>query len=229
MAPATVVETKGEDGGDAAPEAEPASPTTKTGPTSSGSKMKQIMCIPATHYMALFILLYVGVEVGIGGWATSFLIAERGGGDSSGYVSAGYFGGLTVGRVVLIPVTAWIGNRLSTHVYTLICIALMVVVWTVKSLVGNAVAYAFVGVFLGPMYPIVMIVILEVMPFELQAGTIGWVASLGQVGSAFMPFVTGAISQHYGVWILQPLMIAIMGFWMICWALVPRKRVQSKP
>ncbi|KAL1409914.1 hypothetical protein Q8F55_003913 [Vanrija albida] len=227
--PQAVTETETKSDGEGGAEvAAPAARTVKTGPTSSGSKMKQIMRISATHYMALFILLYVGVEVGIGGWATSFLIAERGGGDSSGYVSAGYFGGLTIGRVVLIPVTNFIGKRLATHVFTLLCIALMVVVWTVKSLIGNAVAYAFVGVFLGPMYPIVMIVILDVMPFELQAGTIGWIASLGQVGSAFMPFVTGAISQKHGVWILQPLMISIMGVWMVCWALVPRTRVQQR-
>lgn len=68
--PVTPVETKS-DGGELGGVPEPASPTAKTGPTSSGSKMKQIMSIGATHYMALFILLYVGVEVGIGGWAVS--------------------------------------------------------------------------------------------------------------------------------------------------------------
>jgi hypothetical protein len=37
------------------------------------------------------------------------------------------------------------------------------------------------------MYPIVMMVVTEVMPGELQAGTFGWLASLGQAGSAAMP------------------------------------------
>lgn len=37
------------------------------------------------------------------------------------------------------------------------------------------------------MYPLVMNVVVEVLPGELQGGTIGWIASLGQVGSAIMP------------------------------------------
>lgn len=78
--------------------------------SNSGGKMKRILRTPSVHFMALFITIYVGVEVAIGGWATSFLIDERGGNNSSGYVSSGYFGGLTLGRVILIPVTSLLGQ-----------------------------------------------------------------------------------------------------------------------
>lgn len=37
----------------------------------SGDKMKRIIKTPATHYMAFFIMIYVGIEVTIGGWAVS--------------------------------------------------------------------------------------------------------------------------------------------------------------
>lgn len=39
----------------------------------SGDKMKRIIKTPATHYMAFFIMIYVGIEVTIGGWAVSNL------------------------------------------------------------------------------------------------------------------------------------------------------------
>ena len=55
------------------------------------------------HLMALFLFTYVGVEVTIGGWIVTFLVSERGGGPSAGYISSGFFGGLTIGRVVLLP------------------------------------------------------------------------------------------------------------------------------
>jgi MFS family permease len=70
---------------------------------------------------------------------------------------------------------------------SIICIVLEVVIWTVHDLVTNAVLYAIIGILLGPMYPVVMMVIIDVLPPELQAGTIGWCASLGQAGSAIMP------------------------------------------
>ena len=64
---------------------------------------KQIFTLRSVHLMAFFILIYVGVEVTIGGWIVTFLINERGGGPSAGYISSGFFGGLTLGRVVLLP------------------------------------------------------------------------------------------------------------------------------
>lgn len=70
---------------------------------------------------------------------------------------------------------------------SIICIVLEIVIWTVPHLVTNAVLYSIIGIFLGPMYPIVMMVVLDVLPPELHAGTIGWCASLGQAGSAIMP------------------------------------------
>jgi fucose permease len=40
---------------------------------SSGNKMKRIMKTPAVHFMAFYIMIYVGVEVTIGGWAVSLV------------------------------------------------------------------------------------------------------------------------------------------------------------
>jgi fucose permease len=45
------------------------------------------------HLLAFFILVYVGVEVTIGGWIVTYIIDVRGGDASSGYISAGFFGG----------------------------------------------------------------------------------------------------------------------------------------
>ena len=75
------------------------------------SSYKQILSLREVHLMAFYILVYVGVEVTIGGgprhkdrsqcsmlktvigWIVTYLIHERGGGSSSGYVSSGFFGG----------------------------------------------------------------------------------------------------------------------------------------
>ena len=65
----------------------------------------------SVHFMGIFILFYVGLEVTLGsksspsyapipqvfmsviGWIVTYIIEVRGGGPSSGYVSAGFFGG----------------------------------------------------------------------------------------------------------------------------------------
>ncbi|WWC87139.1 uncharacterized protein L201_002025 [Kwoniella dendrophila CBS 6074] len=192
----------------------------------SGGKLKQILTTPVVHYMAFFMLIYVGIEVTIGGWATSFLIDERGGNDNAGYVSSGYFGGLTIGRVVLIPVTKRFGNYYSTYVYSGFVLVLSIVIWFTHSIIGNAICFSIIGIFLGPMYPIVMNVVVEILPGELQGGTIGWTASIGQAGSAIMPFMVGAISEKHGVWILQPFTVAFMVADIFLWFLVTRSSRQ---
>jgi fucose permease len=57
------------------------------------TNIKEILSNKAVHFLALFILIYVGVEVTIGGWIVTYIIEERGGGPSAGYISSGFFGG----------------------------------------------------------------------------------------------------------------------------------------
>ncbi len=81
--------------------------------TSTDSKYRQIVRQKIVHLLAIWALVYVGVEVTIGGeaiasvlliweiepgitgWTVTYIIRQRGGGPSSGYVSAGFFGGMS--------------------------------------------------------------------------------------------------------------------------------------
>ncbi|KAK7034523.1 hypothetical protein VNI00_012370 [Paramarasmius palmivorus] len=54
---------------------------------------RQIFNNKALHFMAIFALIYIGVEVTVGGWIVTFIIEEREGGRSAGYISSGFFGG----------------------------------------------------------------------------------------------------------------------------------------
>ena len=56
------------------------------------------------------------------------------------------------------------------------------VVWQVLSLIGDAIAVSFMGMFLGPIYPLI---ISESgsgtwFPPHLVVGAIGWIAGFGQ-------------------------------------------------
>ncbi|GJE94799.1 MFS general substrate transporter [Phanerochaete sordida] len=185
------------------------------------NKYGQIFRLREVHLLAFFILIYVGVEVTLGGWTVTYIVNERGGGRSAGFVSAGFFGGLTFGRVALLWVNKMIGERLAIYVYTVLAIGLELIVWLVPSLVGNAIAIAFIGALLGPIYPIVMNHSARILPHWLLTGAIGWIAGFGQAGSAFIPFITGVIASREGIWALQPLMVGMMAFMLILWFLVP--------
>ena len=73
------------------------------------------------------------------------------------------------------------------------------------SLVQNAVAVAFVGLLLGPMYPILMNHSTAILPAWLLTGSVGYISGLGQAGSAVLPLVTGLLASRFGIGALQPL------------------------
>ncbi|CAE6426744.1 unnamed protein product [Rhizoctonia solani] len=170
-------------------------------PVESGSnelKYKQVFGSWAVHAMAAFCLLYVGAETTMGGWVVTFLVEERGGGTSAGYISSGFFGGLMLGRIGLIWLNEKIGERRVVYAYVLLAIGLEMTVWMLPHLLGNAIAFALVGVLMGyvqPIYPIGMNVLRTVVPKWLLTGSMGWVASVGQAGAALFPFLTGTLIQ----------------------------------
>jgi len=62
----------------------------------------------------------------------------------------------------------------------------------------------------------------RILPRWLLTGCIGWIAGLGQAGSAALPFMTGAIASKTGIKSLQPLLVSMMGLLIVLWAWVPK-------
>jgi fucose permease len=78
--------------------------------TAVQSHYRQMALSPVLHYLAAFALIYVGTEVTLGGWIVTYIVRERKGGPSAGYISSGFFGGLGVGRIALIPLTKLVSS-----------------------------------------------------------------------------------------------------------------------
>ncbi|KAJ6497303.1 MFS general substrate transporter [Mycena sanguinolenta] len=191
------------------------------------SHLRQIISMKAVHILTLFLLVYVGLEVTIGGWIVSFMIAVRGGGPSAGYTSAGFFGGLTLGRIVLLPLNKKIGERRVVYIYGLLALALELVIWLVPSLIGGAVSVAIVGLVLGPIYPIGINHAGRIFPPRLVADVISWSASIATTGAAVIPFATGAIAERAGIKSLEPVVVVMLAAILVLWALVPAHKIQG--
>ncbi|OHE97880.1 hypothetical protein CORC01_06743 [Colletotrichum orchidophilum] len=66
---------------------------------------------------ALFVLVYIGVEVSVGGWVVEFMLhVRKGPAFASGMCATGYWLGMTVGRIVLPFVTNLIGPKIGVSV-----------------------------------------------------------------------------------------------------------------
>jgi fucose permease len=72
---------------------------------------------------------------------------------NSGIAATGFWAGMTVGRAGLGFVTDKFGERICVLVYLGLSIGLELIFWLVPDFIVGAVAVAFLGMFLGPLFP----------------------------------------------------------------------------
>jgi fucose permease len=102
-------------------------------------------------------------------------------------------------------------------------IALQLVLWLVPSMMVSAVSVAFLGFFLGPLFPAGVVMVVKLLPKYLHVSSIGFATALGGTGGAVFPFSIGAIAQAKGVEVLQPVVLALLLGVMALWLAFPRK------
>ncbi|TDZ34396.1 Bypass of stop codon protein 6 [Colletotrichum spinosum] len=168
---------------------------------------------------ALFVFAYQGAEVSISGWVISFLADARHveNPQAVGYVTAGFWAGITVGRFVLSTLGQKVGERLFVYVMTAGAAAFQLLVWFVPNIVGNAVSLAVVGLLLGPIYPCAATVFLRGMSSKSRTSGIAIITAFGSSGGALAPFTTGMIAQASGTWVLHPIALTLFACMIGCW------------
>jgi fucose permease len=178
---------------------------------------------------ALFVFAYQGAEVSISGWVISFLITERQGNPAKvGYVTAGFWGGITLGRFILSPIAARLGERLCVFGLIIAATAFQLLVWLIPNIVGDAIAVALVGFVLGPIAPVYVVVFLRLLPRPIQTIALSFISSAGSSGGAVWPFLTGLIAQSKGTYILHPVCIALFVLMLGCWLVLPKVEKRSE-
>jgi len=178
---------------------------------------------------ALFIFAYQGAEVSISGWVISFFIAVRNGNPASvGYVTAGFWAGITLGRFVLSPVAYRVGEKLFVYVMVIGAAVFQLLVWQVPNVVGDAVALGIVGLLLGPVYPCSVVIFSRNIAKKEQVGSLSVISAFGSSGGAIAPFTTGILAQAKGPFVLHPIALGLFGVMMACWYGLPHGRKRSE-
>ena len=175
---------------------------------------------------AIFIFAYQGAEVSISGWVISFLINTRDGNPASvGYVTAGFWAGITLGRFLLTHPAQRIGEKRFVYFLTAGAIVFQALVWGIPNVIGDAVAVSIVGLLLGPVYPCAAAVFMRSLSRRERLNGMGVISAFGSSGGAAAPFTTGIIAQAVGTYVLHPIVIALFVVMLGCWAWLPdRKR-----
>jgi fucose permease len=188
---------------------------------------------PAVLLSAVFLAIYVGVEISIGNWTYSFLVEERGQGALlAGWVVSGYWLGFTVGRFVLSALAERLGvtpTALAWGCLTFTCVA-AVGVWLLPGVVTASVGLVLLGIALAPLYPLTVAVLPRMVPDRLVPTAIGILVGVSVLGGAFFPWVAGALAERVGLGSLMPyalvLTLVLLANW---WRLSRRLAAAPQP
>jgi len=177
---------------------------------------------------ALFIFTYQGAEVAISGWVITFLITYREGNpDHVGYVTAGFWAGITLGRFILSRPAHKLGEKITVVALVAGSVAFQLLAWLVPNVVGDAVAVAILGFLLGPIYPCSMNVFSRLLPKNIQMSSLSIISAVGSSGGAVVPFITGISAQQVGTFILHPIAIGCYVLMETSWLTLPRIKKHS--
>lgn len=81
----------------------------------------------------------------------------------------------------------------------------------------SAIAVAFLGFFLGPLFPAGIVVSPKFLPKHLHLSAMGFAAAIGGTGGAIFLFAVGAIVQAKAVKVLQPVIMALLLSTSLLW------------
>ena len=148
----------------------------------SKSTLREALHNKTTLLGALFIFSYQGAEVSISGWVISFLLTYRSPAASSrasiGYVTAGFWAGITIGRFLLSHPSHKLGEKISVFILIAGATAFQLLVWLVPNIIGEAVAVALVGLLLGPIYPCGTVIFSKLIGRRLQMSSLAFISAM---------------------------------------------------
>ncbi|KAF1978855.1 MFS general substrate transporter [Bimuria novae-zelandiae CBS 107.79] len=193
----------------------------------SSTSSKEIFKHPGTWFSASYFLTYVGIEAAISGWVVSFMTRSRHASVSiASLSSSGFWGGMAVGRLTLGYMTDRIGVRRAAAMYLSCAIGLLLIFALVSSLIVSILAMMIAGFVMGPLFPSGVVVLSELLLRELHVAAVSFVASIGQIGAAALPFGIGAVVQGLGIgvfrWVILIFACIALFVWTIFSQLKPR-------
>lgn len=150
--------------------------------------------VPLLWLLGAILLLYVGVEAGIGSWITAYVDRSTSLGEDTGaQFAAAYWGALTVGRVL----GAMYGERFAPFTVLRVSLIGMAVGSLILALGTGSIALTILGVLVigvwsGPPFPTVIAI--TTAAFKRHPGkATSIVVTLASLGASTMPWLTGVL------------------------------------
>ena len=151
------------------------------------------------RWLALMMLLYVGVEVGIAAWLTTYMIELHGAAPAAGArATAVFWAALLVGRLAAAGLTGrWSVRRVLLVSMSVAVAAIVVAITTTSGGVATA-AFALAGCCIGGIFPTLVAVAQARLPLH-SGPTTALMMGSASVGWLVLPLLMGVVGELWGV------------------------------
>ncbi|KAF8203265.1 MFS general substrate transporter [Pholiota molesta] len=208
----------------------------------SQSALRLALKLPYQWAFSFFVLLYCASETTTQGFMVTYLLSVRHANpETVGYVTSGFWGGISIGRCLwgyATPHLTFAQRKYLIHINMYagilifrdpcIAIVLHLTIWLVKSTVENAVATSLIGLLYGPIFPGCLSMATEVLPAEVHMVAMALISFFGSIGGAIFPLVAGTIIDAKGDQTFAYLIVSIAAAMACVWTLFP-SRIPSRP
>jgi MFS transporter, FHS family, Na+ dependent glucose transporter 1 len=162
------------------------------------SESKQVQHVLLVVLIALFLFLYVGAEGSLGGWLYTYTVTLRlSSGAAAAYLTSAFWGSLTVGRLLAIPLAARLRPRDVLLLDLVGCLVSMglIVVWP-NSLVAVWAGAIGTGLSMASIFPTTLSLAESRMHIT---GTItSWFFVGSSLGGMTVPWIIGQLFEPVG-------------------------------
>jgi FHS family Na+ dependent glucose MFS transporter 1 len=160
--------------------------------------------------IAAFLFLYVGAEVGFFGWIYSYAIARHLGSQAAAaYLTSAFWGALTLGRLLAIPLTARFRPRVILFTDLLGCVVSLAVmlVWP-HSLAIVWAGTLGIGLSMASIFPTILA--MAERRIRITGQITGWFLVGASAGAMSLPWLIGQMFETGGPQILMVVMLAAL-------------------
>ncbi|HVN52792.1 MAG TPA: MFS transporter [Anaerolineaceae bacterium] len=183
--------------------------------------------------IAVLFFLFVGAEVGYGGWIHTYAVKQNLGGETTAAVlNSAFWGALTAGRFVGIPIAARIHPRwiLLGDLFVAMT-GCTIAVLNPNSLAATWAATLLVGLGIASLFP--SLLALAEHSLALSARVMSWFFVGSSLGGLALPWLIGQMIEPVGAWtmmgmILADLVIGLITLGFLLRLLGTRQPVQSQ-
>jgi FHS family Na+ dependent glucose MFS transporter 1 len=160
--------------------------------------------------IALFTALYVGAEVGFGGWIFSYAVAlNLSDGPGAAYLTAAFWGALTVGRLLAVPLAMRVRPStivLGDLVGCLASVGMMLL--SAHSVVAIWLGTGGLGLFMASIFPTTLV--FAERRLVMTGRVTGWFLVGASLGAMSVPWLMGQLFELMGPWVLLSTIMATL-------------------